>query len=172
MSPGTILIVGETRSLSDALAALLEADGLPVLQVPDWPRALEAGRRAEAGIAALLLASNQPRSPSLEEWPSSELADRHLIWVGMRGGSPPTLERLHTVTLPLNPRELLALVRSVVGARPPTVAAGGPETPGGRTALHPPMEFDDDRTVPADRPEESGDPNSSSLRNPFVRVVS
>lgn len=171
MSPGKILIVGETRSLADSLAALLESDGLPILQAPDWRRAVEASRHTEEGIAALLVASNQTRSPSLEEWPMSELADRHLIWVGMRGGSPPALERLHTVTLPLDPRELLGLVRSVARSGPPIAGARGPNRPPGKAAQRPPPIPGPDPAGPYDPPEEPGDSDSLSLHNPFVRAV-
>ncbi|MHB1435500.1 MAG: hypothetical protein ACYCPN_05860 [Thermoplasmata archaeon] len=171
MSPGTILIVGETRSLADSLAALLESDGLTTLQVADWSGAVEASHHAEESIAALLVASNQARSPSLAEWPASELADRHLIWVGMRGRSPPALERLHTVTLPLDPRELLALIRSVARAPPDAAGARDPKPSRGPGPRPPPAAPGPDRTAPSDRPVESGDPDSLSWGNPWLRVV-
>ncbi len=168
MSRGKILIVGETRSLAESLAGLLESDGLPTLRVPDWRRAVEACGRADAEIAALLVASNQSWSPSLEAWPTSELADRHLIWVGMRGSSLPPMERLHPVTLPLDPAELLALVRSV--ARVPAETVGTPEPTRPREGRRPPTGAPLDSAAPPDPPEGSGDAGGLSRRNLFVRV--
>jgi hypothetical protein len=109
-----ILLVEETASLAGSLGALLEADGFSVRRFPAIGDA-EAFHAAEPRPhPVVVVASNAHFCPSAGRWPLGPLREAALLVVGTRDPALRSSGRLHVVRLPLEPEELLRLVRGLL----------------------------------------------------------
>ena len=125
-----MIVVGETRSLGLAVTELLASDCLDAVLVGDLSAAEQhAASRPAAAPFVLVAAASGRTCETLERWPTSSLRAAELVVVGARDLERAERPRLHLVPLPLEPHRLLSLVRSLLGAAPPT-RSGYSETTG------------------------------------------
>jgi len=116
MPASEVFVIGETPSLASALVGLLEADGLPVIEVHDIEVAeeIETAHGCREGHPVLICASNGFHCESAQRWKKSSLKDSDLVVVGTRDPLLRSTGHLHVVPLPMRPGELLELVHRLL----------------------------------------------------------
>jgi DNA-binding response OmpR family regulator len=110
-----VLVVGETPSLGQSIAMLLQGEGIRADYVPDLDRIdppASVGRR----YPVIVVASNHPVSPVARRWARGEFPDVRLVVVGSRDPEVTGRAEIHSVALPLRPSEFLARIRSLLDA--------------------------------------------------------
>jgi NAD(P)-dependent dehydrogenase (short-subunit alcohol dehydrogenase family) len=111
-----VIVIGETKSLGAAVTELFLTDGLDVVLVDNLAEgerwAMEDGQPRSIVLVA---AANGRRCETVERWIKSTLRHRDLVVVGAREVDRTYRPHLHIVPLPLEPRRLLALVRTLLG---------------------------------------------------------
>jgi hypothetical protein len=126
MDPVEVVVIAEAPTLAASLASLFESEGLGVHVVPTLE---EAARHAPADrrrTPVFVSACHGFVSRSARAWQDGLFGERPLIAVG---GRDPTLRaspRLHLVRLPLEPSELLGLVRRLARQALSWVPPAGP----------------------------------------------
>lgn len=114
-----ILLIGETPSLADAVAELLEGEGLRTHAVRSSQEALSIQSRVPNRMQDLIVVvSNSFRSEATALWQRGELRSRGLVLIGTRDPYLRTGGGLHIVSLPLVPDRLVTLVRDLADGRP------------------------------------------------------
>ena len=108
-------MVDETPSLGGSVVALLEADGLAVRRFADLHGAESYHTGAGGSHPVVVVASNAHYCPSASRWALGALRDADLVVVGTRDPALRSAGRLHVVRLPLEPQNLLELVRDLLG---------------------------------------------------------
>lgn len=136
MGTPEVIVVAETPSLGSAVSELLLAGGLEVSMVPDLATAARALRDGPAHLPKVIVSTpaNRP-SDTARSWSDGPFRSIPLVVVGVRLTDVPSADRIHFVTLPLSPHQLLELVRSLVDHPGPGLARGSPRPPAG---LEPP----------------------------------
>jgi hypothetical protein len=114
--PGTgVLVVGETPSLGQAIADLLESDGVPVRYSPAGAAAFGPGVELPAVIVA---ACNAGQCGTARRWLAGEFDRSRLVVVGARDPALARASEIRFVPLPLEPAPFLRLVRSLLSDAP------------------------------------------------------
>lgn len=112
-----VLVVDEAPSLGGSVVGLLEADGIGVRRFADLETAERYHTSGHTGHPVVVVASNAHYCPSASRWALGPLRDADLVVVGTRDPALRSAGRLHVVRLPLEPQELLEMVRSLIGPR-------------------------------------------------------
>lgn len=114
MTSPDVIVVEETPSLARSLVTLLESDGLevtPAHLLREIPGLLGV---EGADPPVLVIASNSHYCESARRWAEGGLGDGELVVVGTRDPLLHSRGRLHVVSLPLDPVQLIALIRSLL----------------------------------------------------------
>ncbi|HEV2519105.1 MAG TPA: hypothetical protein VGX00_00585 [Thermoplasmata archaeon] len=111
-----ILLIGETPGLADAVAELLEGEGLRTHCVRSSRDALtEQSQARDRNPPLIIVVSNSFHSEATARWQRGELRSQGLVLVGTRDPFLRTGGGLHVISLPLVPDRLVALVRALAG---------------------------------------------------------
>lgn len=107
-----VVVVAETPSLGSAVYELLSSGGLEVVLAKDLDDAILHHGRSEAELPKVLVSAPANRySETARHWADGPFRRVPLVVVGTRDPGLPGAERMHFVTLPLSPPDLLELVR-------------------------------------------------------------
>jgi hypothetical protein len=109
-----VIVIEETPSLARSVVTLLESDGLqvaPVHSVREVPGLLAAD---PSDCPVLVSASNGHYCESARRWVDGELGEGHLVVVGTRDPLLQSKGRLHVIALPLQPAQLIELIRKLL----------------------------------------------------------
>jgi hypothetical protein len=123
--PG-VVVIGETPSLGRAIAELLETDGVHTHYL-----GVQRDGATVRGLApthpVIVVACNASYCLSVRQWIAGEFLSVPLVAVGTRDPILRDVPGSHPLELPLNPTELLRVVRGLLD--PPTSAAPARPSP-------------------------------------------
>jgi hypothetical protein len=128
MGSPEILVVGETPSLGQAIADLLEAAGFPTRLVPSV-RGVAPGGFGEGSYRVVVAACNASDCFTALAWGRGDFPRTSLVVVGSRYPAAEPAPNVHVIRLPLQPAHLVAVVRSLLtpGSGGPAAASGEPD---------------------------------------------
>lgn len=115
MPTSKVLIVGESPSLGQSLADLMESAGLRSELVPAID-VLENGRSIGRTVPVVLVAGHGFHSETLRRWKGGDLNGSRIVVVGSRDPALAEARGVTRVDLPLDPGSLIDLVRGCVRA--------------------------------------------------------